>query len=185
MQYAGHIRPRETSKGKSYQLVIELTPDSNTGKRRRKYVTLGNVTKKQAERALRKMLDDLENDEYIERDGITVIDWIEQWMSLFKKNISPTTRRGYENQIKIYIADQQIGKMPLQSLRTEDVQRWINSLSDASPATGNPLSAKTVKNVFMNMEAALNKAVELNKIKKNPCVGVSLPKYTKFMTRGI
>ena len=180
MQCTGHIRMRETAKGKSYQLIIEQPPDIKTGKRKRKYITLGNVTKKQAEKALRKIIDDMENDEYIDRDGVTVIEWVNKWMELFMKNISPTTRRGYENQIKIYIGTQPIADMLLQSVKTEDVQEWINTISASSPVTGKPLSGKTVKNVFMNLSAAYNKAVELDKVKRNPCKGVSIPKCKKY-----
>ena len=180
MQISGHIRERKTKKGKSYQLVVELPHNKSKGKRDRVFHTLHNVTKKQAEKELRKMLDDLENNEYVEKDSITIIEWMNKWMSLFKNNISQTTRRGYENQIRIYIADHPIGQMLLQSVRTEDVQAWINDLAKASPASGEQISAKTIKNVFMNISAALKKAVELNKIRRNPCDGVSLPKCKKY-----
>ncbi len=177
MQVSGHLRKRGDN---TYQLIVELPPDKLTGKRNRKYVTLHNITKKQAEKALRKMEIDIENDEYIDRDGTALIEWIDKWFNLFKKDISPTTERGYRDQIKIYIRNHKIGGICLQDLTTEDVQSWINDISAASPATGEPLSPKTVKNVYTSLNEALNKAVDLNKVKRNPCKGVNLPKCTKY-----
>lgn len=41
------------------------------------------------------------------------------------------------------------------------------------------MSAKTVKNVFLNLSAAMSKAFELEMIKKDPCAHIVLPKLVK------
>ncbi len=180
MQVSGHIRKRERKGGDvSYQIIIELPSDSETGKRNRKYKTVKG-TKKQAEKVMREMMDDLENHTYIEDNNMTVAEFIIHWLTLYLKDLSPTTLKGYEYQINNYIINQEIGKIRLQDLTTSDVQRWINSLYDESPLSNKPLSAKTVKNVYHNLCAAIDKAVVLELVKKNVCKAVSLPKVQKY-----
>lgn len=180
MQVSGHIRKREKKGGDaSYQIIIELPIDSATGKRNRKYKTVKG-TKKQAEKVMREMMDDLENHTYIEDNNMTVAEFIIHWLTLYLKDLSPTTLKGYEYQINNYIINQEIGKIRLQDLTTSDVQWWINSLYDESPLSNKPLSAKTVKNIYHNLCAAIDKAVVLELVKKNVCKAVSLPKVQKY-----
>lgn len=180
MQVSGHIRKREKKDGTpSYQIIVELPIDFSTGKRNRKYKTI-NGTKKQAEKAMRQMMDELENHSYIEDNTMTVASFIRQWFELYLKDLSPTTLKGYEYQIENYIINQEIGKIRLQDLTTADVQRWINSLYDESPLSNKPMSAKTVKNIYHNLCAAIDKAVVLELVKKNVCKAVSLPKVQKY-----
>ena len=181
MNVTGHIRKRTSKAGKTiYQAVIELPPNKTTGKRNRKFHSFGEgITKKQAENALRKMLEEYSTGTYVERNNTTLGEWIDKWYSLFNKDLSPTTKRGYENQIKTYIKSQPIADMYIQDITTEDVQSWVNTISQSSPASNKPISGKTVKNVFLNLSAAMRKAVELEKIRKNPCDNVHLPKCKK------
>ena len=179
MQVSGHIRKRVNKNNSiSYQIIIEL-PISSNGKRNRKYKTI-NGTKKQAEKVMRKMMDDLENHTYIEDNNVTVAEFVENWYKLYLTDLSPTTLKGYEYQIENYIINQDIGKIRLQDLTTSDVQQWINSLYEESPLSNKPLSAKTVKNIYHNLCAAIDKAVVLELVKKNVCKAVSLPKVQKY-----
>lgn len=180
MQVSGHIRKREKKGGDvSYQIIIELPIDSVTGKRNRIYKTVRG-TKKEAEKVMRKMMDDLENHTYIEDNKMTVAEFVIHWFDLYLKDLSPTTLKGYKYQIDNYIINQKIGKIRLQDLTTSDVQRWINSLYDESPLSNKPMSAKTVKNIYHNLCAAIDKAVVLELVKKNVCKAVSLPKVQKY-----
>ena len=169
MQVSGHIRKRETKGGSpSYQIIVELPIDYATGKRNRKYKTVRG-TKKQAEKVMREMMDDLENHTYVKYNKITVAEYLKIWFDLYLTDLSPTTLKGYEYQIENYIINQDIGKIRLQDLTTSDVQRWINSLYVESPLSNKPLSAKTVKNIYHNLCAAIDKAVVLEYVKKNVC----------------
>lgn len=180
MNVSGHIRKRVKKDGSSsYQIVVELPLNATTGKRNRIYKTI-NGTKKQAEKIMRKMMDDLENHTYIGENNITVAEWVKQWYELYLKDLSPTTLKGYSYQIENYIINQNIGKIRLQDLTTSDVQKWINSLYEESPLSNKPMSAKTVKNIYHNLCAAIDKAVVLELVKKNVCKAVSLPKVKKY-----
>ncbi len=180
MGVTGHVRKRETkNKTPSYQIIIEKTPDCETGKRRRIYRTV-HGTKKDAEREMRTMLDDIENRTFVKSNSISVIQWMFQWVKTYLINLSPTTLQGYEYQVEHYIKNMPIGNIPLQDLTVADVQIWINELSKQSPISNKPLSAKTVKNIYHNLSAAIDKAVQLELVKRNVCKSVTLPKVKKY-----
>ena len=178
--YSGHIRDRKRKDGKnSHQIVIETMPDAITGKRKRIYKTV-NGTKKEAEKIMRKMLDDLDNQCFIKENNLTVSQWILDWFELYLKDLSPTTLHGYKYQIDNYIVKSPIGNIRLQNLTTNDVQKWINGLSQCSPLSNKPVSAKTIKNIYHNLSASIDKAVSLDFVKKNVCKAVSLPKVQRY-----
>jgi integrase len=59
------------------------------------------------------------------------------------------------------------------------LQKFINSLLECSPVSENPLSAKTIKNVYNVVNCALKKAMELGLIEKIPTENIELPKQIK------
>lgn len=180
MQVSGHIRKRIKKNGtSSYQITIELPVDPITGSRNRIYKTI-NGTKKQAEKEMRSMMDDLENHNYVKDNKITVASWIAEWFSLYLQDLSPTTLTGYKYHIDKYVVNQPIGRILLQDLTTSDVQRWVNNLYKESPVTHKPMSGKSVKNVYHNLCAAMEKALMLDLVKKNVCKAVVLPKVEKY-----
>jgi hypothetical protein len=69
-------------------------------------------------------------------------------------------------------------KEKLQDLSTSYVQRTYNSWKKKSPLSKNPLSVETIRHINRIFTAAMNKAVQLEYIKKNPLDGVSI-KYEK------
>lgn len=181
MRVSGHIRKRNTkSKESCYQLIIELPIDKTTGKRQRIYETV-RCSKKMAEQRLRQIMDDYENQSYVKSNNITVSEWIDKWYNLYiANNLSVTTLQGYKYNIEHYIKTSALGKLPIQDVSSADVQNLINELSSKSPVSGNPLKAKTVKNIYHNLSAAFDKAVDNELIKKNVCKSVVLPKTEKY-----
>lgn len=156
----------------SYQIVVEEDRDPITGKRRRHYKTVKG-SKKSAEAAMRKMITEVENGGIAVASTMRLEDWLKQWLSMYLPNIEATTRVSYEEKVRNYIIPA-MGKMALKSLKTENVQSWVNSMS----ARG--LSPKTIRNAFNNLNAALKKACVLRMIPYNPCEGVELPKLQKY-----
>lgn len=181
MRVSGHIRKRTIkSKESCYQLIIELPIDKTTGKRQRIYETV-RCSKKMAEQRLRQIMDDYENQSYVKSNNITVSEWVDKWYNLYiANNLSVTTLQGYKYNINHYIKTSTLGKLPIQDVSSADVQNWINELSNKSPVTGKPIHAKTVKNIYHNLYAAFDKAVDNELIKKNVCKSVILPKPVKY-----
>ncbi len=176
MPYTGHVRKRSTKSGiTTYQIVVEEETEVSTGKRKRYYRTIKG-SKKQAEKAMRDFMTELENQTFVKGSKMTVRDFMHQWLDLYVKNqLSPTTVQHYIDQTEKYIIPQ-FGDLYVQQLRNIDIQKWIFSLQQESPLTGKPLSPKTIKNIVLNLSAAMKKAVMLEIIPKNPCENLTLPK---------
>lgn len=177
--FTGHVRNRTRKNGeRTYQVIIESPPDKTTGKRNRTYHTIhGN--KKQAEKYLRDTLAEMENQTYIKPNNVLLKDWLNEWYKDYLEGtLSASTLRGYRYQIDNYLIPM-LGNIPIQNLTTLQIQKMVNELKFESPITHKPMSAKSVKNIFMNLSAALEKAVNLDMLKKNPCKKVELPKCEK------
>lgn len=170
MTASGHIRRRITKEGKvSYQIIVESERDPVTGKRQRIYKTI-NGTKREADALLNKMIyETINNSTIVQPSAMKLSDWIEEWYRLYTTQLSPTTRAGYRQQIDYRIIPY-LGRFPLKNLKTKDVQKWVNFLSHDEG-----LSGQTVKNIFLNLKAALNVAKKQKLISENPCLDVILP----------
>ena len=169
----GHLRKRTSVDGAvSYQLIVEGDRDPVSGKRERRYKTIKG-TKKAAEAALRKMIDDMENGNITSASAMKVEDWMNTWLENYLPNIEATTRAGYREKIKNYIIPE-LGNTQLKVLKADQVQRWINGLRQRG------LSPKTIRNVYNNLNAAMKKAVVLRMLPFNPCDGVELPKLIRY-----
>ena len=169
----GHIRKRIGKNGDvSYQIVAEGERDPITGKRERTYSTVKG-SKKQAEAALRKLIDEMENGPSITVTALKLQDWMEMWFTNYLPNIEATTRNGYREKISLYI-NPHLGKIPLKNLKNDTIQIWVNTLTQKG------LSPKTIRNAYNNLNAALKKAVLLRMIPYNPCEGTALPKLKRY-----
>ncbi len=171
----GHIRKRTTKDGKaSYQIILETDKDPITGKRQRMYKTV-NGTKKEAEVTMNKMRYQLENGEALTKpSALKLADWMNDWHKLYTAHLSPTTRAGYKQQIEHRIVDP-LGNIPLKNLKVNDIQAWVNWLSNDEDLTG-----QTVKNIFLNLKSALEVARKQKMITENPCQDVVLPPIKQY-----
>lgn len=157
----------------SYQLVFELGVDPVTGKRQRIFKTVKG-TKKQALAVMDKMKVELERGYCYDPSNMKLEDWITQWLDNYLPNIEATTRTHYRDDINRHIIPD-LGHVLLKHLKTTSIQSWVNDLSEKKG-----LSPKSVRNIYLNLKAALNKAVVLRMLPYNPCEGVVLPKPQKY-----
>ena len=172
--YTGHIRQRKNNSGKpTYQLVLEGDRNPLTGKRNRKFESVKG-TKKDAEIALNRRIYELNNGiNPIKPSSMKLGEWLDKWLDTYLPNIAETTRAGYHERIETRLKPY-FGKYPLNTFSTNTIQTWVNTLTQAQ------LSPKTVKNVFLNLKAALDKAVSLKMLLENPCNQVVLPTMVKY-----
>ena len=178
MFVTGSIRPRKKTDGKRYwQLTAELGRDPVSQKRLRKYRSVEG-TKKDAERALRAFIAEIEKGMYVTNTKITIHEWVDTWLEVYiVPNVSPTTLSRYEGMIKRYIKPI-LGHIQVQQLTTLAVQSWVNGLK-TSPVSGKEMSASTVKHAYHVLKGAMDKAVLADVIAKTPCTGIMLPKGKK------
>ena len=174
----GNVQKRKRKNEYVWEITVELPKDPVTGKRIRKYKTVKNVTKKEAEQIMRKMIVEIEKGYYVDNDKITVYEWMEAWLETYiVPTVSPTTLSGYRGMIKRYITPL-IGHVQVQQLSTLAVQSWVNSLK-VSPSSGKEMTAATVKHTYHVLKGAMDKAVVAGIISRSPCQGIVLPKGRK------
>lgn len=176
----GHLRIRENKKGKTYQLVLEYP--SGNGKRNRSYETLSaGTTKKQAEHKLMEKIMEIEQYGSGQPSQRTFESWLLEFEKLYVhgSGMAPTSVASYEDAIHVYIVPI-LGKIPLCELSPLIIQKWVNQISEHSPATGKPLSPKTVHNYYLCLKKALDIAVNMELLRENPALKVTLPKQKKY-----
>lgn len=171
----GHIRKRATKSGKvSYQIILETERDPITGQRQRFYETV-NGTKKEAERRLSQRINELSNGiGVIRASTVRVDEWMQEWYKVYTAHLADTTRAGYLQQIEHRIIPY-FGKYPISMVTPKDVQMWVNHLSKDEGLAG-----QTVKNIFLNLQAAMEQARKLKMIPANPCEDIILPSIEKY-----
>lgn len=95
--------------------------------------------------------------------------WILQYIDTYKKNLKPCTMASYLAALEKAAP---IADIPLQKLTGMDVQRLINSLDGQ-------ISAAYIKKVYQLLNMAINKAVALDILVRNPLAIVEQPKVTQ------
>lgn len=169
----GHLVKR--SKG-HWSVVLEFGKDEH-GKRIQKWYS-GYRLEKQARDAMNDMIAEYRNGGFVAPDDLTVGQWLDTWLRDWCNHIKPYTRRGYEDtaeQVKAEIAD-----VPLQKLSPARLQQMANKWHTVgSSANRGPIAANTIKKAFVVISAAMNRAVALDMLRKNPCKAVSLPRVVK------
>ena len=100
--------------------------------------------------------------------------WIDTWIEKHKSpKLAPATLTSYRNNARIHIKPY-VGEIPLRELSTYHIQRMLDGI-------GGSLST-FIKN-YNIIHGALEKAVELGMIPRNPCKGVAFPKDDKRKMR--
>lgn len=100
--------------------------------------------------------------------------WIDTWIEKHKSpKLAPATLTSYRNNARIHIKPY-VGEISLRELSTYHIQRMLDGI-------GGSLST-FIKN-YNIIHGALEKAVELGMIPRNPCKGVAFPKDDKRKMR--
>ena len=147
--------------------IGEYTIITSSGLRKRKRCRA--KTQREALKKIEEIKRSIQDGTYIEPNKLTLGQWFNHWLCNYNNHIKPTTLKAYKSIYATHI-DPAIGNVPLQRLKPGDIQVFINNIV-ASP--------KTVSNVYMVLNCALKKAVDMEYIKSNPCKNITLPKKTK------
>ena len=117
----GTLRRRPGKKhDDAWELAIDLEPDSTTGRRRRVYKVFRG-TRKEAERALSKLIQAADSEPSIDPSRETVGAYLERWLRDYvQANVAPKTRMYYAQVVRQHIVPR-LGKKKLQQLRSVDI----------------------------------------------------------------
>lgn len=162
----GHIVKRY--KG-SYTIVLNLGHDPSTGKRKQQWVTVKG-TKKEAEKRLSELLNQLDTGTFMKAGKTTVAEFLGKWLSDYAQpNLSPRGFERYESIVRVHLVPG-LGNVPLTQLKPEHLQRLYTA------KLNNGLSAGTVKYLHTVLHKALQTAMKWGSVSRNVADGVDVPR---------
>jgi len=162
----GHIARRAKA---SYTVVVNLGADPKTGKRRQQWVTVRG-TKKDAERRLSELLNQLDTGTFVKASKATVADYLARWLQDYvRPNLSPRGFERYESIARVHLVPD-LGAIALTQLRPEHLQKhYASKLSDG-------LSPRSVRYQHVVLHKALQTAMKWGLVARNVADGVDVPR---------
>ncbi|HZL07027.1 MAG TPA: site-specific integrase [Coriobacteriia bacterium] len=145
--------------------------------RRQEMLPAKYETKKDAQRALRKALDERERGDYVPAIDLTVAEYLKtRWLpSLDAEELSEATPEAYRMHVGRIVP--LVGKIPLQELTRNDVAVMAARMAkEKSSKTGRPLSPATRSGALGVLQHALDDALESGLLRSNPAAKVKKPK---------
>jgi len=142
------------------------------GKRQQKWIRLpGLSTKSEASTALRKLLTEYEQTQFLQPTDMTVDEVLKKWLAVVKNDIRPVTYQRYKITVDIYLAPK-LGSIPLAKLRPLDVSNHITFLRESGSKRAKPLQRSTVGIVIRILRSAIAWAVRMRLVAYNVCDSV-------------
>src|SRR4051812_21879488 len=170
---SGHIR--QQSKG-SWELKFDLGRDPVTGKRNTKYVTFKG-TKRAAQAELTRLLNQRNEGSYVDPTKMTVAEYLRHWLlsDIDRRVATRTAARHREIAEKNIIP--RLGQIPMRKLTGLHIEAFEAEMQREGRCDGKGgLSAQTVKHIHRTLSQALNHAVRLGVLAKNPAMLVKAPR---------
>lgn len=168
----GHIRERGRG---TWAVVIELAR-SESGRRRQKWHTVKG-TKRDAERELTRLLNDLQTGLYAEPGRLTVAAYLRQWLADdVCHRLSGRSLERYESEVRHHLIPH-LGSDRLTSLAPLSIQRCYSQLRQNGRCDGKGgLSEQSVRLVHTVLYQALKQAVRWQLLVRNPAEAVEPPR---------
>jgi len=118
----GTIRKRADGR---WEARITIGYDKGTGKA--KYQSFYGKTRAEASEKMTEALHELNIGAYIEPNKITLGEWLDTWLQVYKKGARPTTRGTYEYIIRVHLKPA-LGEELLRQLQPHQLQKFFNEL---------------------------------------------------------
>lgn len=165
------MRGSIVQKGKYFYVVVYLGRN-DFGKKEQRWFS-GFKTRKQAEKALPRILVKVEDGELHRSNNKDLGSFLKEWLfSKTKKDaLSPTTVDGYENIINNHLIPS-LGQLKLQDIKAYNLQKYFDSKFGE-------LSARTLANHKRVLSSALSYAEDMELIENNPIRKVRMPRERK------
>ena len=157
-------------------ISIEVGRDPQTGQRRRRRFPV-HGSRRDAQRALRKALQERDQGMVVPSGKVTVADWLTGWLARHQSegHIGPRSHDRYQGIIRRHLVPA-LGRLKLEDLRSDHVTDWkARWLSGDDSTADAPLSGATVFKHLVILRQALDAAVKAGLIARNPCDAVSSP----------
>lgn len=168
-QGSGTIRKKTvTRSGRQYtywEARITTGRDPGTGKQVQR--SISGKTQKEVREKLQALAVAVNSGTYSAPVRMTVGEWLDTWAADYLSGRKANTVRVYRSNVEKHIKPA-MGALRLADLRPHQVQTFVNGLSKLSPAS--------VRLAYKVLHSALEKAVELEYIPRNPAARCELPK---------
>lgn len=168
-QGGGTIRKKTViRKGQSYTYWegrLTVGRDPGTGKQIQRSFTA--KTQKEVREKLQAAAVAVNDGTYTTPQKFTVGQWLDTWAADYLGGAKPATVTVYKNNIKNHIKPA-LGAVKLSALHPHMVQEFVNGLENLSPAS--------VRLAYKVLHMALEKAVDLDYLPRNPAARCVLPK---------
>lgn len=170
-----------------WAVILEAGRDSE-GKRKR-IVRRVKGTKKQAEQVKLQLMLEYGQGVEIGANKIAMADYLRSWLAGRRTNLKERTYESYEMHIEMHLIPA-LGHIPLGELSSAHIDAYkARKLKEPrrgqpkKPKEGEPkveqkpLTPRTVDAQLATLNAALNRALTMRLISRNPLTGVERPKY--------
>ena len=183
----GHIHKciHTTRNGKQttrWYVVVDVGSDAD-GRRRQKWHG-GFRTRREAEIARAKLVDDLHRGSYVMPDRLTFAKCVrDSWLPMTEGRVKPTTFHSYRRTLEIHVLPL-IGSRPLQQLTA----LMLNAMYARFQAEGSghgPLSPKTVRYIHTTIHKALEDAADAGLAARNVAARAKPPRPSRRSTRQV
>lgn len=157
----GTIRQRADGR---WEARFTVGRDPGTGKQIQRSVY--GATQKEVRQKLAQAVAAIDSGTYTVPSRLTVGQWLDIWQRDYLGGLKPCTVQTYETAIRNHIRPA-LGAFRLTALHPHTIQGFINGLE---------LAPSSVRLVYQVLHTALEKAVRLDYIPKNPACGCELPR---------
>ncbi|MEV1239457.1 site-specific integrase [Nonomuraea sp. NPDC049750] len=155
------LRDGVMKRGTTWSYVIRVK-DPETGESRPRWVS-GFATEDDAKAARDEARVKARRGEYIDRNTITVAQYLDEWIEAHAVEIKPKTLKDYRGIITRYIKPH-IGSARVQAVRPSSVTKLYRDLIAHGGKNGRPLSPRTIEYVHAVLRKAFRDAVEVDEI---------------------
>jgi integrase len=171
----GGILKREYKRpdGKIYKRYFARITTAYDGSKQDKQDGPMRATEKEAKVDLAALLKTQEAGQLSTRANQTLNDYLDGWLAQGAKTLKYRTYETYEMDLRNHVRPR-LGRMKLSKIHKTDVQNLVNQVYDDAVSKGRS-GVAVVRKTRAALRKALQDAVDLEILGKNPCVGVKVP----------
>jgi integrase len=161
-------------RGDSWFFRIDLPPGPDSKRRQRR--VSGFASERAARRALAQTRVDVDAGRLRHGPRRTVADLAADWLEAVRPNRKASTVSNYRWLMRAYVVPH-IGPVRLHRLSAADIQKLYSDLRKSGGRDGAALSGTQVRNIHRVLHNALNYAVRLGYIARNPTEAIDKPRH--------
>jgi len=168
---AGHLQERGP---KTWRLSVYVGRDSRTGRKRYVQRTV-HGTKREAERALARLVTEVDEGRHSASAAGTFGDLLDRWLETKAQSVDPATISNYRWVAEKYIKPG-LGQARLANLKAVDIDSFYVRLAAKPGERGKMLSPRTIRICHVVIRQALDQARKWGLITRNPATDASPPR---------